>query len=154
MPDFAKPLRPSDALKFGLSIGLSCGALDGVLAIRSAGAMIDRAGILAVSLVMDAAAFAMAADVVGASDGEHGEGPSSQPNILLISVDTLRPNHLSAYGYSRDTSPVLQGRAREGVLFQEADLRSTWTLRKGPYVLNLHPSFNALDGKPTQDEDE
>ena len=181
MPDFAKPLRPSDALKFGLSIGLSCGALDGVLAIRSAGAMIDRAGILAVSLVVDAAAFAcvslfawlalravvrsplsvtmrhrlivgltciaiasvvfaVAAVVVGASDGEHGEGRSSQPNILLISIDTLRPDHLSAYGYSRDTSPVLQKLAREGVLFREAYSHSTWTLPAHASILTgLNP---------------
>ena len=43
---------------------------------------------------------------------------ASQPNILLITIDTLRADHLSSYGYARQTSPVLDGLAAEGVRFQ------------------------------------
>ncbi|MDH7569564.1 MAG: sulfatase [Armatimonadota bacterium] len=39
-------------------------------------------------------------------------------NILLIAIDTLRADHLSAYGYGRLTSPHIDRLAREGVLFQ------------------------------------
>lgn len=39
-------------------------------------------------------------------------------NILLIAIDTLRADHLGCYGYFRDTSPVLDRLAREGVLFE------------------------------------
>ena len=42
------------------------------------------------------------------------------PNLLLISVDTLRPDHLAAYGYPRDTSPAIGRLAREGVLWENA----------------------------------
>jgi arylsulfatase A-like enzyme len=40
-------------------------------------------------------------------------------NILLITVDTLRADHLGSYGYARDTSPVLDRLAAEGVRFDQ-----------------------------------
>ncbi len=39
-------------------------------------------------------------------------------NILLIVIDTLRADHLSCYGYFRETSPTIDRLAREGVLFE------------------------------------
>jgi arylsulfatase A-like enzyme len=50
------------------------------------------------------------------------------PNILFIVVDTLRADHLSAYGYPRRTSPELDRLAQEGVLFESAIATSSWTL--------------------------
>ena len=41
-------------------------------------------------------------------------------NVLLISVDTLRSDHCSVYGYHRQTTPVLEQLAAEGALFLEA----------------------------------
>src|SRR3990167_1515028 len=38
--------------------------------------------------------------------------------ILFISVDTLRADHLSCYGYNRETSPTIDKMAAEGVLFE------------------------------------
>lgn len=49
-----------------------------------------------------------------------GCGSAAPPNVLLISIDTLRPDHLGAYGYERDTSPSLDGLARDGVLWENA----------------------------------
>src|SRR4051812_2649599 len=45
-------------------------------------------------------------------------------NVLLISIDTLRADHLGCYGYSRLTSPHLDRIAAEGTLFE--DSFSTW----------------------------
>ncbi len=53
---------------------------------------------------------------------------SERPNILLISVDTLRADHTSVYGYTRETTPVLEALARKGVVFQEAYAHASWTL--------------------------
>ena len=39
-------------------------------------------------------------------------------NVLLITADTLRADHMSAYGYWRETSPNLAALAAEGVLFE------------------------------------
>lgn len=46
---------------------------------------------------------------------------NSRPNIILISIDTLRADHLGAYGYDRDTSPTIDALARDGVLFEYAN---------------------------------
>jgi len=53
---------------------------------------------------------------------------------VLVVVDTLRADHLSAYGYARPTSPALAAQAREGALFEHAFAPSPWTL----------PSFASL----------
>lgn len=44
-------------------------------------------------------------------------GHQQLPNVLIITVDTLRADHLGCYGYSLPTSPVVDALAREGVLF-------------------------------------
>jgi arylsulfatase A-like enzyme len=46
--------------------------------------------------------------------------PRDVPNILLITVDTLRADHLSTFGYSRLTSPHIDRLARQGVQFDNA----------------------------------
>ena len=50
-----------------------------------------------------------------------------RPNIILITVDTFRPDHLGYYGYPRDTSPHLDAFSREGVFFKQAFSTSGWT---------------------------
>ena len=45
---------------------------------------------------------------------------NAQPNILLVSVDTLRADHTTPYGYTRDTTPVLAKLSREGTRFNAA----------------------------------
>ncbi len=48
------------------------------------------------------------------------KGKSDRPNLLLIDIDTLRPDHLGCYGYERDTSPTIDRFAKSGVLFETA----------------------------------
>lgn len=47
--------------------------------------------------------------------------------MLLILVDTLRADHLGAYGYSRPTSPTFDALAAKGVLFTRAHSTTSWT---------------------------
>jgi arylsulfatase A-like enzyme len=49
------------------------------------------------------------------------------PNVLMISIDTLRQNHCSAYGYERDTTPNLRLLAEEGARFDLAYAPSSST---------------------------
>ncbi len=49
-----------------------------------------------------------------------GSNVPEKSNILLITMDTLRADHLSMYGYARETSPVLDALAAEGVRFDKA----------------------------------
>ncbi len=50
------------------------------------------------------------------------------PNILLIVLDTVRADHLSLYGYGRDTTPHLARLANRGVRFDRARSAAPWTL--------------------------
>jgi len=62
------------------------------------------------------------------SCSDAGDPAPPRPHVILISVDTLRADHLSCYGYGRPTSPRLDRLAREGVLFERAFSTSSWTL--------------------------
>ena len=50
------------------------------------------------------------------------------PNVLMIVLDTVRADHLSPYGYHRDTSPNLARLAARGVRFEQARSTAPWTL--------------------------
>ena len=50
------------------------------------------------------------------------------PNVLLIVLDTVRAQSLSAYGYARPTSPNLEQFAKTGVRFDRAIATAPWTL--------------------------
>ena len=50
------------------------------------------------------------------------------PDIILVSIDTLRADHLGAYGYERDTSPFLDKLAASGVRGAHFRSPSPWTL--------------------------
>jgi arylsulfatase A-like enzyme len=49
------------------------------------------------------------------------------PNIVLIILDTVRGDHLSALGYARPTTPHLDRLAREGTVFEKAVAPAPWT---------------------------
>jgi len=49
-------------------------------------------------------------------------------NIILISVDTLRADHLGCYGYDRETSPNIDSLATDSTQFANVYASSPWTL--------------------------
>lgn len=55
-------------------------------------------------------------------------GPPRPRNVLLLSIDTLRADHLGCYGYDRPTSPFLDELAGRGVRFENVVAQSPWTL--------------------------
>jgi arylsulfatase A-like enzyme len=55
------------------------------------------------------------------------QAKTNSPNVLLITLDTLRADHLSTYGYKR-TTPNLDKFASEGLKFDYAIANSPWTL--------------------------
>ncbi len=62
------------------------------------------------------------------SDRPLPTGASASPDVILVSIDTLRADHLSSYGYERQTSPFLDSLAADGVRFAHARSASPWTL--------------------------
>ncbi len=55
-------------------------------------------------------------------------GPFPGAPVILISIDTLRSDHLPAYGYGRVETPNIDGLRRDGVLFTRAYSHSPLTL--------------------------
>ena len=58
--------------------------------------------------------------VLGAVSCDRPAAETRPPNILLISIDALRADHLSSYGYDRPTTPVLDELAARGTRFSKA----------------------------------
>jgi len=50
------------------------------------------------------------------------------PNLVLISIDSLRADRLGCYGAERDTSPAMDRLAADGLRFQTAVAPTSWTL--------------------------
>ncbi len=55
-------------------------------------------------------------------------GPPVPPNIIIITVDTLRADHLALHGYARPTSSNLERFARESTWYKRARTTAPWTL--------------------------
>ncbi|MEQ8765696.1 MAG: sulfatase [Planctomycetota bacterium] len=49
-------------------------------------------------------------------------------NVIFISIDTLRADHVGAYGYEKPTTPNIDHLAGEGALFETVIAESSWTL--------------------------
>ncbi|OGF62974.1 MAG: hypothetical protein A2Y62_04925 [Candidatus Fischerbacteria bacterium RBG_13_37_8] len=70
----------------------------------------------------------------------HGSKPVVKPNIVLIVVDALRPDHLSFYGYEKNSVPFMAELAAKGVVFQHAYSTSSWTAPATSSILtSLYP---------------
>ena len=54
--------------------------------------------------------------------------PERIENVVLISIDTLRRDHLGLYGAGRDVTPVLDELGARGVVFDQAIAQSPWTI--------------------------
>jgi arylsulfatase A-like enzyme len=64
------------------------------------------------------------ADPVVHDQGAYGRSPG----VLLVSIDTLRRDHVGAHGYPRPTTPRLDALAADGLLAEDAVSTSSWTL--------------------------
>lgn len=53
---------------------------------------------------------------------------SNSPNVILITLDTVRAESLSVYGYERKTTPQLEKFAQDGAVFEQAITTASWTL--------------------------
>lgn len=71
------------------------------------------------------------------------------PNILLITIDTLRADSMSLYGYPLDTTPNLNNFAKDAVVFENAAGTASWTLASmtsiftGKYIYNHNTTWRS-----------
>jgi arylsulfatase A-like enzyme len=70
---------------------------------------------------------------------------AAPPRILLVSIDSLRADHVGCYGYACNTTPRLDRLASEGARFATAVSTSSWTLPAHMSLLTgLLPSVHGL----------
>ena len=70
-----------------------------------------------------------------------GGGEQVRPNVLVISIDMLRAEHVSSYGYERTTTPTIDGLATDGVRFARHVSSAPWTLPAHMGVA-VHPHYD------------
>lgn len=81
--------------------------------------------------------------------GGSGSGKATRPSVIVVSLDTLRADHLSCYGYGRETSPVLDGFAREALRFEDASSQASGTL---PSHLSIFTSLEPTQFRISRDD--
>ncbi len=68
-------------------------------------------------------------------------GKLETPNVVFVTIDTLRADHLGCYGYERPTSPFLDALAAKGTIFEDAVAAAAWTKpATGTILTGLYPS--------------
>jgi arylsulfatase A-like enzyme len=78
-------------------------------------------------------------------------GAGARPNVLLVSVDTLRADHTSLAGYGRETTPNLLKLASRALVFEQAFSASSWTPPSvASYLTSLHPIRHGMYGGPNR----
>lgn len=77
------------------------------------------------------------------------------PNIIFISIDTLRADHVSCYGYEKKTTPMIDMLAQKGVRFTKAFAPAPWTLPSHASMFTgLYPSkHKAIDERVAVEKD-
>lgn len=69
-------------------------------------------------------------------------------NVLLITIDNLRPDRMSLYGHDKNTTPYLTSFAKESAVFEKAFSTSSWT---APGIVSLvtgyYPPVHAQNGR-------
>ncbi len=67
--------------------------------------------------------------------------PSDRPNVLLLTIETCRRDHMSLYGYGRRTTPFLEELAAQALVFEQAYSQSSWTRPSvASFLTGLYPS--------------
>ena len=65
--------------------------------------------------------------------------------VIFVHADTLRADHLDAYGYHRETAPAIRRMAEEGALFKYAMSQAAWTKVSTPsFLTGLYPSTTGV----------
>ena len=65
---------------------------------------------------------------------------AAQPDLCVVLVDSLRPDHLGCYGCERDTSPAVDAFAAGAVRFDQAIASGSWTQ---PSIMSMMTSVPA-----------
>src|SRR5262249_38610102 len=102
-------------------------------------------GALELELAGDAPLAVGAPLVRTSTSGDAARAAERGPNLLLVSLDTLRADHVGAYGYPLATTPVLDALARRGLLCRDASAQAPHPLPShAPLLTGQFPSVHGV----------
>jgi len=79
------------------------------------------------------------------ADGSSIPAHGTPPNVILVSIDTLRADHMSLYGYSRSTTPFLEELAEDAIVFDQFSQNGGGTLPSHVTMLtSLYPRTHQI----------
>ena len=130
----------------------------GISALRWAGGTLAL-GVLLIGSMEFMGRARPAVATVAAQSAAAPAPAGARPNVLVIVMDTVRADHLSLYGYERDTSPNLNALAQDSVVYTRAQSAADITLTSHASLFTgMYPSWHgayckepdAAYGRPVQ----
>jgi arylsulfatase A-like enzyme len=93
---------------------------------------LTRPGFAAVAVLVLAAAWTAVARMGGGAvetppEASRAAAPAGAPNLVILMIDTLRADHLGAYGYARAKTPHIDALATAGTRYAHAFAQASWT---------------------------
>lgn len=146
LPDAADPLAET-AVALGLGFLAACLPPPPKRWIQVGAAVIlTLVALPCIGLIVASASSASADATASGPVGHRADG--DRPDVVLISVDTLRADRLGVYGHSPSLTPAIDRFAQEGVLFRRAVASSPWTLPSIASLLTGLPTMRHGAGLP------
>lgn len=96
--------------------------------VKHWGSLARAAALGAATVAMLGVALVLRQSTLDYAMKPRGAAASSGPNVVLITMDTVRADHLSLYGYAHDTSPHLRDLAGSSTLYTRSIASSDVTL--------------------------
>jgi arylsulfatase A-like enzyme len=121
------------------------------IAVRFSGCRTGNARNLLLSLIALISLWTLSAFLANRQSAVKAEGIQTSgarlPNIVFLLIDTLRADHMSVYGYERETTPRIDEFSKNGVVFSHAIAQSSWTK---PSVCSIFTSrYTLMNGVQT-----
>ncbi|MCP4593717.1 MAG: sulfatase-like hydrolase/transferase, partial [bacterium] len=124
---------------FARGVGLTCGVLS-YLPLRRRAAGRVQTGVAAVVLLL-AAGLLSGGCAKKESAKQETATEFKRPNIVLITFESLRTDHVGCYGCPRDTTPAIDALAAEATLYEDSSAVTSWTLTSHATIFSgLYPS--------------
>ena len=139
-------LAASALIYFGLRFALRklTGARVGGFMLRAWGSPVLVAAVVAIAIGFG---LSIGQPAVAAPTANEAL-PADAPNVLVIVVDTLRADHLPAYGYASGDTPHLDRFAEDAIRFEQAFANASWTRPSFASILTgRYPSSHSVMGK-------
>jgi arylsulfatase A-like enzyme len=105
--------------------------------------------VASVALLVLAASFLLRQTARRETPLSASASPANQPNIILITLDTVRADHLSLYGYERETTPNLRRLAAQSTVYTQAISAGDMTLSSHASIFTgMNPSWHKAHFDP------